>query len=102
MGLFQKVEEMGQRNRIVPAWLRAVIIIPCFILAGYMIVEDVWIYQWIKELQLQAFDGYYVVLTGLLTLLPCLIPALVLVTMARKHYEQKEKHHLSDDNEPLV
>lgn len=99
MELFKKAEELGQRNRKVPAWLRAFIILPCFGLAFYMIFQDKWIYFWLKEIQLEAFDGYYMVFTGLLTILPCLIPALVVVTLARRYYEQKEIDHF--DSGPL-
>lgn len=102
MKFFEKAEEMGQRNKIVPAWLRAVIIVPLFILCAYMIIEDVGVYVWIKEAQLSAFDGFYVVLTGLLTLLVCLLPALPLVTMARKHYEKKQAEENPGEDQTLV
>lgn len=89
----------GEKNKLIPGWLLALIIIPCF--AGailFMIFYMGGTFDYIANIQISWFDGYYVVITSLLTvlvylvvLLTALIPAKILIRIIRPLFEKDEK-----------
>ncbi len=97
--MLESAIKSGEKNKLVPGWLRALIIIPCF--AGailFMIFYLGGTFDYIADIQISWFDGYYVVITSLLTvlvylvvLLIGLIPAALLIRIIRPIFEKKEK-----------
>lgn len=65
--------------RLVPAWIRVPVLVAALAAAGYQLVAQVGVAGWLIEVQTELFDGFYVVLTGLLTLLVCIVPAALLI-----------------------
>lgn len=90
MSLFQNIEEIGEKNKIVPGWLRFLIVLPLLSLAVYMMVEQNGIYYSIREFQFGMMDAHYPVLSYGVTLIICLLPAVLLIYLARKQYEKKK------------
>ena len=97
MAILEKAVEMGARNKIVPGWLRAVLVLP-FVAGGIVFMVYLGnVYYTIAKIQASWFDGsYYLVLTLLLTILVyllilvvSLIPGLLLTNLARRSYEKK-------------
>ena len=88
-GFTEKVEELGRRNRVIPAYIRALVVAPFVALDVYMIVEKKWIYLWLRDLQIDSFDGYYMLLTIMLTTIISVAPALPVISIIRKRYEAK-------------
>lgn len=89
--LFESVEEIGEKNKIIPPLVRALIVGPFASAAIYMMIEKTGIYLWLRDVQIDLFDGYYMVLSILLTLIICVLPSIPLIVIARKHYEKKKK-----------
>jgi ABC-type Fe3+ transport system permease subunit len=92
MNLFQNIEKVGEKNRIVPGWLRFLIVAPFLTVAIYMMVEQSGLYYSIREFQFDLMDAHYLVLTYGLTLIICLLPAIPLIYLARRHYEKKSSN----------
>ena len=97
--MLESAIKSGEKNKLVPAWLRALIIIPCF--AGailFMIFYMGGTFDYIADIQISWFDGYYVIITSLLTLLIylvvlllALIPAAILIRIFRPLFEKRDK-----------
>ena len=96
--MLEKAAAQGDKNKIVPGWLRALYVIPCLIFAVMVMIEMGNLYMYIAEMEAEILDGkYYVILTFLLmlvvyvvVLLICLIPAYLLTTITRKIYERRQ------------
>ena len=74
--------EAQSRAGAVPAWIRVPIIVLTLGGAAYQMVAGVGIAGWLMSAQAAVFDGkYYVVVTGLLTLVIMLVPAVILVQL---------------------
>lgn len=70
------------RARQVPAWIRLPIIVGALGGAVYQLVAQVGIAGWLIAAQAAMFGGkYYVMLTGLVTFLVMLVPAIILVQL---------------------
>lgn len=90
MNPFENIEKAGEKNKIVPVWLRSLIVLPFLAIAIYMMVNRSGIYYSIREFQYDLMDAHYLVITYGLTLIICLTPAIVLIYFARRHYEKKK------------
>lgn len=97
--MLESALKSGEKNKLVPAWLRACIIIPCFACAIFcMIFYLSGTFDYIANIQISWFDGYYVIITTLLNvlvyllvLLISLIPAVILIRLLSPLYEKKQK-----------
>ncbi|MBI3134581.1 MAG: hypothetical protein HYZ14_07900 [Bacteroidetes bacterium] len=94
--MFEKAAQAGNRNKIVPGWLRALLVLP-FVAGGIVLMVYMGnIYDAVADIQVSWFDRYYVIITGLITLvvylfilLISLIPGIILTILARRFYEKK-------------
>lgn len=84
------------KNLIIPAWVRVLIIVPFLVLFVFIAIYLGNVYEMIADVQISWFDGYYVVLTFLLMMLVyllvlviCLLPGLFLLSIVRKFYQDK-------------
>jgi hypothetical protein len=109
----EKLASAGEKNKIVPVWLRAFFIMPCLVVCVWLMIYMGNVYMYIAEMEASMLDGsYYVILTFLLTavvyaavLLVCLVPALILTNIARKFYERKQRRDhnaMGEEKTPTV
>ncbi|MGE0395610.1 MAG: hypothetical protein AB7T06_02705 [Kofleriaceae bacterium] len=72
--------------RRIPVWLRIAIIVPAFVYAAYAVFTFTGPYRYFALLEVRVFGGatYHPQLAGLLTLLVCLVPPLVVTMILRK------------------
>jgi len=101
--MIEKAIERGERNKRVPAWLRAVCILPCLAATVWLIIYWDGVYGHIADIQISWFDGYYVIITGLITLVVylfilfiCLLPALLMVNIIRLLFFKEKKQEPTD------
>jgi len=101
--MIEKAVELGERNKRIPAWIRAVIILPCIGLAVWLIIYLDGVYGYVIDLQVSWFDGYYLILTGLMTLLVylfilfvCLLPGALLVNITARLFFKEKKTEPTD------
>jgi hypothetical protein len=70
------------RARQVPAWIRLPVIAAVFIATGYCVFANAGPYRFLAEAQAKLFDGkHYLMLSGGLTLLLFLVPAVVVMQL---------------------
>jgi hypothetical protein len=88
-------------SRRVPLWLRLVVLISPLVYAGYSIITFTGPARFFAEIQARILDGSHVVqLTWLLTVLVCLIPALLVMFTLRRMFPmtaeelERERHRL--------
>jgi hypothetical protein len=109
----EKIASAGEKNKIVPVWLRAFFVLPCLAACVWLMIYMGNVYMYIAEIEASILDGsYYVILTFLLTavvygvvLIVCLVPALILTNIARKFYERKQRQNhnaMGDGNSQTV
>jgi hypothetical protein len=96
----------SEKNKLVPGWIRALIIIPCLAGCTALMIYCGNIFDFIAEVQIGWFDKYYVIVTFLITvvvylfiLVICLIPAAVLIRLVRVFYEKKQNASPDSSND---
>ena len=82
------IEELGQKNRAIPGWIRFLVAAPLLGLASYWTFGYHGLYKWMAELQLSWFDAYQVIITGMLTYLICMIPIFPIFRILRTKYDR--------------
>ncbi|GEM_PF-6528792 len=83
-----KIEELGEKNRAIPGWIRFLVAAPLIGIASYWVFDYRGIYRWLAELQLSLFDEYHVFLSAILTYLICLVPVFPIFRLLRRRYNQ--------------
>lgn len=95
--MIEKISKAGERNKIVPGWLRAVFVLP-FVIGGIILMVSLGnIYDELAIIQASWFDGkYYILINMLMTILVyllilviSLLPGLILTFIARRVYEKR-------------
>jgi hypothetical protein len=71
--------------RRIPSWLRIVIVLPSAVLIVYFIATFSGPFRYAAELEAGVFGGtYHPQLAGLLTIIVCLLPPLLAVSVLRR------------------
>jgi hypothetical protein len=97
MSLDSKLRDLGKHNNRVPGWIRAIIIIPAAVYIAYSWYNASGLYMWIAKLQMSIMDKYYPMLTGLLTIIAVLLPAVVLISIISLRYRPKDENIPEND-----
>ena len=71
--------DIALRARRVPGWVRAPLVLIPLGLALYSCIAYVGPYRWLAEWQIEVFDGYEVVLTGIAVCFGALLPSIVAI-----------------------
>jgi hypothetical protein len=82
------IEELGQKNRAIPGWLRFLVAAPFLGIASYWVFGYHGLYRVLAELEMSIFGAYEVFLTGAITYLLCMVPIFPIFRLLRKKYDK--------------
>jgi hypothetical protein len=82
--------QFQQRARRVPAPIRGLFVVAAIGLTGYCVVADTGPYRFLAETQASFMHGkHYIMLSGMLTLLLFLLPAIVVLQLLAGLFAEK-------------
>jgi len=82
------IEELGQKNRAIPGWLRFLVAAPFLGIASYWVFGYHGLYRILAELEMSIFGAYEVFITGAVTYLLCMIPIFPIFRLLRNKYDK--------------
>lgn len=84
------LEKLSEHAKRVPGYIRFPLLLGSFALAFYWMFTDSGASLWLIEIQADLFDGkFYIMLTGLLTMLICMIPTFFLINLLAYLFPKK-------------